>query len=375
MKPPELPHDLVTLVLIADDDASLGSLGSAASVCRAWSVAAAEAAKHLQLIEYEYTLGCGMGSSLGRFNRPEGVCRALHGHVWVADTCNHRLQCLARDESTAVGGGRSGFLLSAVAEFRLRGEMRGVGSPRHLVSDGEHVYMSTDNGSVYKLDSEWESLQLRGAPRCASPQLLDMAVAGGRLYLLTRDLDAMVRVIGTEDMRALRAPNDRPVVFPDFQSLLSVSGHSALVQPAGIAIHEQPLSEGGAEVYVLDAAARRRTGGTDGGATAAPRHSGGVLAFSAETRSLLRHFLLPRPPGLARLPCATALAAVRGRLLVGEERRVQVLSRHGAPLQLVVLPKGVSASLGLGGMCEGDGCVYAADATSSRVHLFRMCVW
>jgi hypothetical protein len=413
--PPELPQELVTLIFIANESVSLTTLAPCAAVCKTWLAAAAQVKDSIRLLEFESSVGNGMGSSLGRFNQPTATLAAPDGHVWIADTHNSRLQRMVHENGRLRPVEELGPTIYGTGSTSERTILRCT----HLACDGARIFVVNTLGYVYMVSTEWDVVRLQlsasrvSVPRasCPNAQLIGIAVGFERLYLLTRDLDYMVRAFRTDSWSEgvsggvarldpvltikghgeaegqawgaqVGIPNGIPFEFPDFTALQAVSGPTALVQPKGIALHEPfANSRADAELFVLDSAQRRR-------------HSGGVLVLCPRTGKLTRHFLLPRPPGASRRTRAvTSLAVVRSRLVVGEEGRVLVLSLHGHPLQLVDLPKALSASQLVGmsvdsttsvGKLSGaghpasdgsegslQGRLYAADHVRSQVHIFR----
>lgn len=133
-------------------------------------------------------IGC-YGYEPGRFNRPEGLGIDRAGRVYVADSCNHRIQVFGPDGS---------FLRSYGGPGRNQGQLS---YPYDVCVDvsGNQFVCEFGNGRIQVFDSEFRSVEVIGGPGRAPGQFanpwsiaLDSA---GNLYVADAGNDRVQKMI------------------------------------------------------------------------------------------------------------------------------------------------------------------------------------
>ena len=305
-------------------------------ICRVWRDAAAAKRDAWQLLQLLEPADCPQELRLVQFNSPAGAVALPAGGMIVADTFNHRLLVFSHPDE-------------APREIRLADTEVRNSYPRGLASDGESIFVSeTGTCRVRKFRlSDGEELgsiggQGTGEGHFSWPDSL--CLAGGTLY-------------------ATDGTNDR-IVALDAKTLAwqySFGSHGGkdgqFRGPAAVTVL-------GGELFVSDRVNHR------------------IQVFAPDADGRMRFKRKFGGQGLApgRFHEPRGLAAVRGKLVVAEDKRVQCLSPSGAPLQVVPVPgrhtrlRGVGAASGVG---ASEQCVWVADHSvvgpgGDAVHVLRV---
>ncbi len=132
----------------------------------------------------------GHGSEPGQFIRPQNLAIDQHDHIWVADSCNHRIQVFDATGSQA----------RLVQLWGDHGQEPGkLGYPYDLVLDGQgHLYVvEYSNHRVQKFDLQGNSLATWGSSGRQPGQLHSP-------WALVLDDEGRVHVIDSENHRVQR---------------------------------------------------------------------------------------------------------------------------------------------------------------------------
>jgi hypothetical protein len=94
------------------------------------------------------------GTGPGEFNRPEGLCIDAQDRVYVADSCNHRIQVFSSDGKFLRAYGRAG---------KARGELS---YPYDICVDaaGRQYVCEFGNSRIQVFDAQDQSLEIIGGP-------------------------------------------------------------------------------------------------------------------------------------------------------------------------------------------------------------------
>jgi sugar lactone lactonase YvrE len=132
----------------------------------------------------------GPGSEIGRFTRPQNLQIDEEDHVWVVDSCNHRIQVFdAREDPVQV-----------VRHWGVHGSEPGqLSYPYDLVLDEQgHVYVCEfGNHRIQKFTREGKSLAICGGPGRAEGQF-------AQPWGLVRDSQGALHVLDTYNHRVQR---------------------------------------------------------------------------------------------------------------------------------------------------------------------------
>ena len=95
-----------------------------------------------------------MGSRPGQFNRPEGLCVDAQDRLYVADSCNHRIQVFSRDGNFIREHGRAG---------KGKGELS---YPYDICVDaaGRQYVCEFGNSRIQIFDAQDQPIEIIGGP-------------------------------------------------------------------------------------------------------------------------------------------------------------------------------------------------------------------
>ena len=385
-----------------------------ASVCKLWAEEARAKAAELACVHFERSIG---GSDV--LSYPTHVARLGPGRLLVAESATSALRILGTD-GTPLGllgvKGRGsaelheprGILIDDDLEQAAPGGGGGGGGG----GDGDGVLYVSDTrnrriqmfrlASVRAEDAASPRLELLGSTQAATDVQMEEGddVASGRLgrpdgLALLRSGGRRVLCVSDKDAHCVRCYDAGTL-----QSLGAVaskgSGDSELCEPGGLALleAEQANDVGGAagsssgdagggeagangchspeELVVCDVGNHRLVCF----AVSAADPSDAALLASAGAPLIFCRVIgrLGHAPGCFAEPSSVACAPStrrggRIRLVVAERRRVQVLSRDGVPLQVIVPPSGCGS---LYGCFLWGRTLLVADVQARRLHEFSL---
>ena len=274
------------------------------------------------------------GRGIGELMNPRFLLSTAEG-ILVADSGNNRLQIFSADGEplSIISGGRPGH-------------------PTGLASDGIHVWVAdSSNCSVTKVRLSSGSHELRcgsygsAANEFSAPE--GLALAHGVLFVADEGNQRVVLLdAATLTWRGAFGSPGRQ--FGD------------LWNPVGLTVIDQ-------ELYVRDTHNHRiHVFDVDGAVEGAVEGARGPGACGACLRSFGG---AGSAPGLFDTPTGMVHDG-HGRLLVSEAgaKRIQVLTTHGVPLQVLALPHAGR----LYGMCVRGGVIYVADYENHQVHVLDL---
>lgn len=266
------------------------------------------------------------GRAPGDLNNPRFLLNVEDG-VMIADSGNDRLQVFSPE----------GVHLRTILGTR-------PGHPTGLASDGTHLWVADSmNCSVQKCLLDGTTVRRVGTygeddNQFSGPE--GLALACGKLFVADE---------GNHRIVALEAEGLRWLFCFGSHG----TGEGQLRNPVGLSAIED--GNGNATLFVRDTGNHR------------------ICAFDTEGRFLRCFGSQGSGPG--QFNCPTGMSHDgRGRILVSElgpglcGGRVQVVSVHGEPLQVLPLP----SSKRLYGMCVRDGCVFTADYEKHQIHVLAL---
>ena len=147
------------------------------------------------------------GTGPGEFNRPEGVCVDARDRLYVADSCNHRIQIFSADGTFLRAYGRAG---SALGELSY---------PYDIAVDaaGHQFVCEFGNSRIQVFSPDGEPVEIIGGPgaapgRFANPWSIALD-SHGNLYVADSQnhrLQKLLRRQRTASARALKTPHPQP---------------------------------------------------------------------------------------------------------------------------------------------------------------------